>query len=113
MLLHRNSSRSIAIFLLIFRLLQYYGTRTRFVNEDAEFESYSSLCFFFFPLFELLFSVNIYLNNCYLIKCNKQKEKYQVSREKIVHCVLNIFVDKQSEFQSFPTIYCGKTGVTT
>ena len=48
------------------------------------------LSFFFsvFGLFCLLncfvvFSINIYLNYCYLIKCNKQKEKYCVSRAKI------------------------------
>ena len=40
------------------------------------------LCFV--CLFVLLLSINIYLNNCYLIKCiNKQQEKYHVSREKI------------------------------
>ena len=65
--------------------------------------------FFFFPFFVLLFSINIYLNNCYLIKRNKKQEKYHVSREKIVHLILNNFMDKQSEFPSFPTIYCGKT----
>ena len=43
--------------------------------------------FFFFPFFVLLFSINIYLNNCYLIKCNKQREKYRVSREKIEYTV--------------------------
>ena len=37
----------------------------------------------------LLFSINIYLNNCYLIKCNKQQEKYRVSSEKIVHRIFN------------------------
>ena len=37
------------------------------------------LSFFFFPFFVLLFSINIYLNNCYLIKCNRQQEKYRVS----------------------------------
>ena len=47
----------------------------------------------------------MYLNNCYLIKCNKQKETYCVSRAKI------LYMDKQSEFLSSPTIYCGKTRV--
>ena len=43
--------------------------------------------FLFSPFFEFLFSINI-LNNCYLIKCNKQlQEKYCVSREKIVHSI--------------------------
>ena len=32
-----------------------------------------------------------------------------LSREKIVHCILNM--NKQSEFLSIPTIYCGKTRV--
>ena len=40
----------------------------------------------FFPFsFVLLFSLNVYLNNCYLIKCYKEQEKYRVSREKVVH----------------------------
>ena len=39
----------------------------------------------FVCLFVLLFSINMYLNNYYLIKCNKQKEKYCVSRAKIVY----------------------------
>ena len=26
--------------------------------------------FFFFPCFVLLFSINVHLNNCYLIECN-------------------------------------------
>ena len=47
-----------------------------------------SLFFTVFGLFCLLncfvvFSINIYLNNCYLVKCNKQKEKHCVSRAKI------------------------------
>ena len=69
--------------------------------------------FFFCPFFVLLFSINIYLNNCYLIKCNKHQEKYRVSREKIVHrTIFSIkYMDKQSEFLSFPTIHCGKTRV--
>ena len=57
--------------------------------------------FSFFPVFcVLLFSINIYLNNCYLMKCNKQQEKYRVSREKIVHRILNNYIEKQSEFLS-------------
>ena len=49
--------------------------------------------FLFFPFFVLLFSINIYLNNCYLIKCNKQQEKYRVSNEKTVHRILNIWIN--------------------
>ena len=50
--------------------------------------------FVLFCFFVLLFSINIYLNNCYLIKCiNKQQEKYHVSREKIVHHILNIWIN--------------------
>ena len=42
----------------------------------------------FFPFsFVLLFSINIYLNNCYLIKCYKEQEKYRASREKVIHCM--------------------------
>ena len=74
--------------------------------DGAGFESYRILFFllsFFFPFFVLLFSINIQLNNCYLIKCNKQREKYCVPYIK--------YMDKQSEFLLFPTIYCGKTRV--
>ena len=69
---------------------------------------------FWLVLFAYLFfcfSINMYLNNCYLIKCNKQKEKYCVSIE---DSILNIlYMDKQSEFLSFPTIYCGKPELIT
>ena len=60
--------------------------------------------FFFFSFFVLLFSMNIYINNCYLIKCNKQQEKYGVSIEEIVHRIsLYIkYMDEQSEFLSLP-----------
>ena len=47
----------------------------------------------FFSGFLLLFSINIYLNNCYLIKCNKQQEKYRVSSEKVVHNIINIWTN--------------------
>ena len=60
--------------------------------------------FFFFSRFlVLLFSINIYLNNCYLIKCNKQQEKYRFSREKIVHRILNIWINNLNfyHFQQF------------
>ena len=66
--------------------------------------------FFVFGFFVLLFSINIYLNNCYLIKYNEQQEKYRDFREKIERRILNIWI-KQFEFLSFPTIYCGKTRV--
>ena len=49
--------------------------------------------FFFFRFFVLLFSINIWLNNCYLIKGNKQQEKYCVSRENIEHRILNIWIN--------------------
>ena len=41
----------------------------------------------------LLFSINVYINNCYFIKCNKQQEKYCVSKEKIVHRILDIWIN--------------------
>ena len=31
------------------------------------------------------FSINICLNNCYLMRWNKQQDKYSVSREKIAY----------------------------
>ena len=51
--------------------------------------------FFFPPFFVSLFSTNKYINmhlniNCYLIKYNKQQEKYRFSREKTVHRILTI-----------------------
>ena len=48
---------------------------------------------FLFCFLVLLFSINIYLKNCYLIKCNKKQEKYRVSRKKIVCCILNIWIN--------------------
>ena len=69
----------------------------------------------FFLLFPFLvcfvcFSININLTNCYLIKCDKQKEKVLCFQSK--DSILNtLYMDKQSEFLSFPTIYCGKTRV--
>ena len=44
------------------------------------------------------------------MKCNKQQEKYRVSREKIVHRILNIRINNLN-FYLFLTIYCGKTRV--
>ena len=44
------------------------------------------------------------------MKCNKQKEKVLCFQSK--DSILNtLYMDKQSEFLSFPTIYCGKTSV--
>ena len=72
--------------------------------EGAGFESYRIIYsyFLFFPFFVLLFSINIQLNNCYLIKCNKQQEKYRVSREKIVHCILNIWINNLNFYHFLP-----------
>ena len=66
---------------------------------------------FWFVLFAYLFCcfpINIYLNNCYLIKCTKQKEKVLCfqSKDSIIN---TLYMDRQSEFLSFPTICCGKT----
>ena len=64
-------------------------------DQNAWFESNSTLFFLlsFFFRFLLLFSINIYLNNSYLIKYNKEREKYRVSREKIAHRILNIWIN--------------------
>ena len=63
---------------------------------------------FLFPrLFALLFSINIHLNNSYLIKCNKQQEKYRVSRETIVHHILNIWINNLN-FYHFLQFTVGK-----
>ena len=63
--------------------------------------------FFFSPFFVFLFSINIYLNNCYFIKCNKQQEKYRVSIEKIVHRILNTWINNMN-FYHFLQITVGK-----
>ena len=68
--------------------------------------------FFFFPVFLLLFSINIYLNNCYLIKFNKEQEKHPVSREKIVHCILNIWINNLN-FYHFLQFTAGKLELIT
>ena len=56
-------------------------------------ESYSVAFLFFLLSFffvVVVFYTYISLRNCYLIKCNKQQEKYLVSREKIVHRILKL-----------------------
>ena len=68
--------------------------------------------FFFFPFFVLLFSINIQLNNWYLIKCNKQQEKYCVSRENIVHRILNIWINNLN-FYYFLQFTVGKPKLIT
>ena len=68
--------------------------------------------FFFFPFFVLLFSINIYLNNCYLIKCNKQQQTYRVSSEKIVHPILNIWINNLN-FYHFLQFTAGKPELIT
>ena len=67
--------------------------------------------FFFFP-FCVLFSINIYLNNCYLVKCNKQLEKYRVSREKMVHRMLDIWINNLN-FYHFLQFTVGKPELIT
>ena len=68
--------------------------------------------FFFFPFFVLLFSITLYLNNCYLIKCNKQQEKYCVSMENIVHRILNIWINNLN-FYYFLQFTVGKPELIT
>ena len=67
---------------------------------------------FFSRFFVFLFSINIYLNNCYLIKCNKQQEKYRVSSEKIVHPMLNIWINNLN-FYHFLQFTVGKPELIT
>ena len=77
---------------------------------------FSFLLSFFSPFFVSLFStnkyINIYLNNCYLIKCNKQQEKYRFSREKIVHRILNIWINNLN-FYHFLQFTVGKPELIT
>ena len=72
------------------------------------------LCFVFvfFPFFVLLFSINIYLNICHLIKCNKQHEMYRVSRKKIVHRILIIWINNLN-FYHFLQFTVGKPELIT
>ena len=74
-------------------------------------ELFFSLVLFFFPFFVLL-SINIQLSNCYLIKCNKQQEKYRFSREKIVHRALNIWINNLN-FYHFLQFTAGKPELIT
>ena len=75
--------------------------------------------FSFFVLFCLLicavvFYKYLYLKNCYLIKCiNKQQEKYHVSREKIVHCILNIWINNLNFYHLLQFTYCEKSELIT
>ena len=62
--------------------------------------------------FVLLFSINIYLNSCYLIKCNKQQEKYRVSSKKIVHRILNMWINNLN-FYHFLQFTVGKPELIT
>ena len=64
------------------------------------------------PFFVLLFSVNLYLYICHLIKCNKQQEKYRVSRKKIVHRILNIWINNLN-FYHFLQFTVGKPELIT
>ena len=83
--------------------------------EGAGFTQYLIFFSFFlfcFRFFVLLFSINIYLNNCYLIKCNKQQEKYRFSREKIVHRILNIWINNLN-FYHFLQFTVGKPELIT
>ena len=68
--------------------------------------------FLFSRCFVLLFSIHIYLNNCYLTKCNKQQEEYRVSREEIVHRILNIWLSNLN-FYHFLQFTVGKPELIT
>ena len=47
-----------------------------------------------------------------LIKCNKQQEKYRVSREKIVHRIVNIWINNLN-FYNFLQFTVGKPELIT
>ena len=73
------------------------GTVQACRTRSAGFESYSITCLFF-SFFELLVSIKTYLNDRYLIKCNKQQDKYRVPGGKIVHRILNIWINNLNFF---------------
>ena len=72
------------------------------------------LPFLFLPVFcvVVFYKYSIYLNNCYLIKCNKQQEKYCVSRENIVLRILNIWINNLN-FYYFLQFTVGKPELIT
>ena len=77
------------------------------------YNAFFPFSFFFFPrCFVLLFSIHVHLNNCYLIKCNKQQEEYRVSREQIVHRILNIWINNLN-FYHFLQFTVGKPELIT
>lgn len=52
-------------------------------SSPPSYHFFSFLLSLFPPFFVLLYSINIYLNNFYLIKYNEQQEKYRDFREKV------------------------------
>ena len=76
------------------------------------FSFFLCFVFVFFSFFVLLFSINIYLNICHLIKCNKQHEMYRVSRKKIVHRILIIWINNLN-FYHFLQFTVGKPELIT
>ena len=68
--------------------------------------------FLFFAFFVLLFPINMRLNNCDLIECSKQKEKYRVSRENIVYRIWNIWINNVN-FYHFLQFTVGKPELIT
>ena len=83
--------------------------------EGAGFESYSTLFFpsvFFFSAFCVVVFYKYIINNCYLIKCNKQQVKYCVSKEKIVPRILNIWINNLN-FYHFLQFTVGKPELIT
>ena len=72
--------------------------------------------FFFLLSFFSAFCVVVFykyiINNCYLIKCNKQQVKYCVSREKIVHRILNTWINNLN-FYHFLQFTVGKPELIT
>ena len=75
------------------------------MTSSSPTQLFSSFLFFFPVFFVLLFSIDRYLNICYLINAINR-----VSREKIVHRISNIWINSLN-FYHFSTIYCGKTRV--
>ena len=72
-----------------------------------------SILSFFPPFFVLLFCINIYLNNCYLIKCNKQQEKISCFQKKDSTPLLNIYIDNLNFYPHFLQFIVGRPGLIT
>ena len=91
-------------------VVQWYSTGVS--NQKCRVRVLLNNLSFFFSFFELLVSIKTYLNDRYLIKCNKQQDKYRVPGGKIVHRILNIWINNLN-FYHFLQFTVGKPELIT